>query len=69
MNRLRTACENQYVRHIAHPTGRIIGRREGYRPNIDELIKMARETNTVLELNANPQRLDLSADVLKIILT
>ncbi|RIN88306.1 DNA polymerase/3'-5' exonuclease PolX, partial [Mammaliicoccus sciuri] len=65
MNRLRTACENQYVRHIAHPTGRIIGRREGYRPNIDELIKMARDTNTVLELNANPQRLDLSADVLK----
>ncbi|MBV5103334.1 DNA polymerase/3'-5' exonuclease PolX [Mammaliicoccus sciuri] len=65
MNRLRTACENQYVRHIAHPTGRIIGRREGYRPNIDELIKMARETNTVLELNANPQRLDLNADVLK----
>ncbi|MCJ0921382.1 DNA polymerase/3'-5' exonuclease PolX [Mammaliicoccus sciuri] len=65
MNRLRTACENQYVRHIAHPTGRIIGRRNGYRPNIDELIKMARETNTVLELNANPQRLDLNADVLK----
>ncbi len=65
MNRLRTACENQYVRHIAHPTGRIIGRREGYRPNIDELIKMARDTNTVLELNANPQRLDLNADVLK----
>ena len=65
MNRLRTACENQYVRHIAHPTGRIIGRRYGYRPNIDELIKMARETNTVLELNANPQRLDLNADVLK----
>lgn len=65
MNRLRTACENQYVRHNAHPTGRIIGRRKGYRPNIDELIKMARETNTVLELNANPQRLDLNADVLK----
>lgn len=65
MNRLRTTCENQYVRHIAHPTGRIIGRRKGYRPNIDELIKMARETNTVLELNANPQRLDLNADVLK----
>ncbi|MEX5936973.1 DNA polymerase/3'-5' exonuclease PolX [Mammaliicoccus sciuri] len=65
MNRLRTACENQYVRHIAHPTGRIIGRRYGYRPNIDELIKLARETNTVLELNANPQRLDLNADVLK----
>ncbi|GGI41537.1 DNA polymerase/3'-5' exonuclease PolX [Mammaliicoccus stepanovicii] len=65
MHRLKVACENQYVRHIAHPTGRIIGRREGYQVNMDELIKMAKETNTVLELNANPQRLDLNAEVLK----
>lgn len=65
MNRLKTACENKYVRHIAHPTGRIIGRRKGYNPNIKELIDIAQKTNTVLELNANPQRLDLSAEVLK----
>ncbi|MDT3994964.1 DNA polymerase/3'-5' exonuclease PolX [Mammaliicoccus fleurettii] len=65
MNRLNTACENKYVRHIAHPTGRIIGRREGYKVNMEQLIKMAKETNTVLELNANPQRLDLNAEVLK----
>ncbi|WP_323702697.1 DNA polymerase/3'-5' exonuclease PolX [Mammaliicoccus sp. Dog046] len=65
MHRLKTACENPYVRHIAHPTGRIIGRREGYKVNMEQLIKMARESNTVLELNANPQRLDLNAEVLK----
>nr|WP_263313665.1 DNA polymerase/3'-5' exonuclease PolX [Mammaliicoccus sp. Marseille-Q6498] len=65
MNRLRTACENQYVRHIAHPTGRIIGRREGYKVNMDQLVEMAKQTNTVLELNANPQRLDLNAETLK----
>lgn len=65
MNRLRNACENPYVRHIAHPTGRIIGRRDGYKVNIEQLIEMAKKTNTVLELNANPQRLDLNAEVLK----
>lgn len=65
MHRLKTACENPYVRHIAHPTGRIIGRREGYKVNMEQLIKMASETNTVLELNANPQRLDLNAEVLR----
>lgn len=65
MNRLKVACENKYVRHIAHPTGRIIGRREGYKVNIEQLVKIAKETNTVLELNANPQRLDLNAEVLK----
>src|SRR5699024_2494282 len=53
MNRLRNACENPYVRHIAHPTGRIIGRRDGYKVNIEQLIEMAKKTNTVLELNAN----------------
>lgn len=65
MKRLETACRNPYVRHIAHPTGRIIGKRKGYEPNIDELIALCRETGTVLEINANPKRLDLSADVLR----
>lgn len=35
MKRLENACRNPYVRHIAHPTGRIIGRRDGYKPNIE----------------------------------
>ncbi|MFC7285946.1 DNA polymerase/3'-5' exonuclease PolX [Phocicoccus pinnipedialis] len=65
MERLKNACYNPYVRHIAHPTGRIIGARNGYRVNMDELIMMAKETHTVLEVNANPKRLDLSADVIK----
>ena len=50
---------------IAHPTGRLIGRREGYDVDTDLLIELAKETNTVLELNANPNRLDLSAKLLK----
>ena len=66
MKRLENACRNPYVRHIAHPTGRIIGRREGYKPNIDRLMKLAEETNTIMEINANPKRLDLNAKQLKI---
>ncbi len=60
MNRLLAAVENPYVNVIAHPTGRLIGRRKGYAADVDMLIDKARETGTVLELNANPNRLDLS---------
>lgn len=61
MERLKNALQNRHVDIIAHPTGRLIGRREGYEVNIDLLIELANETNTALELNANPNRLDLSA--------
>lgn len=62
MERLKTALHNHHVDIIAHPTGRIIGKRKGYDVNIDMLIQLAKETDTALELNANPQRLDLSAE-------
>jgi DNA polymerase (family X) len=65
MARLKTALENAHVDLIAHPTGRKIGRREGYDVDVDLLIELARETNTALELNANPNRLDLAAEYLK----
>ncbi|MDG4656565.1 DNA polymerase/3'-5' exonuclease PolX [Ectobacillus antri] len=64
MKRLRAAVENAHVTMIAHPTGRLIGRREGYDVDTELLIQLAKETDTVLELNANPQRLDLSAELL-----
>jgi len=60
MDRLYTALENPYVDIIAHPTGRIIGRRSGYKVDVEALIRRAKETNTALELNANPQRFDLA---------
>ncbi|MEN1935081.1 DNA polymerase/3'-5' exonuclease PolX [Paenibacillus sp. 102] len=65
MKRLRKAVENKHVTMIAHPTGRLLGRREGYDVDTDLLIELAKETDTVLELNANPNRLDLSAKLLK----
>ncbi|MGE7600952.1 DNA polymerase/3'-5' exonuclease PolX [Peribacillus sp. NPDC097675] len=60
MERLKTALNNPHVDIIAHPTGRIIGRRTGYDVDMDMLIELARDTNTALELNANPNRLDLA---------
>jgi DNA polymerase (family X) len=65
MARLKTALSNAHVDLIAHPTGRKIGRREGYDVDIDLLIELAKETNTALELNANPNRLDLAAEHLR----
>ncbi len=62
MGRLQTALENPYVSLIAHPTGRLIGRREGYQVEMEQLIKKAKETNTALEINANPNRLDIAAE-------
>ncbi|WML46405.1 DNA polymerase/3'-5' exonuclease PolX [Neobacillus sp. PS3-40] len=65
MGRLKMALENKHVDIIAHPTGRLIGRREGYEVDIDLLIELAKLTNTALELNANPNRLDLASHHLR----
>ncbi|SHG88137.1 DNA polymerase/3'-5' exonuclease PolX [Ornithinibacillus halophilus] len=66
MKRLYTALENPYVSLIAHPTGRLIGRRQGYQVNMEKLIEKAKETNTALEINANPNRFDISAEWAKV---
>ncbi|TGA99400.1 DNA polymerase/3'-5' exonuclease PolX [Sporolactobacillus shoreae] len=62
MKRLESACRNPYVRLIAHPTGRLLGKRSGYPVNLDRLIQLAKETGTALELNSNRNRLDLSSE-------
>jgi DNA polymerase (family 10) len=59
--RVIRAINNPYVRTIAHPTGRILNRREPYEVDISRLIKEAAQTNTALELNSYPDRLDLAA--------
>lgn len=64
MARLKTAVENPYVHMIAHPTGRIVGQRGGYDPDVPLLIEWAAEHGKILELNANPYRLDLSIEYL-----
>ncbi|MDW0118166.1 DNA polymerase/3'-5' exonuclease PolX [Sporosarcina thermotolerans] len=65
MERLHSAISNPYVHMIAHPTGRIIGQREGYNPDVHQLIKWAKEYDKILEFNANPYRFDLAKEYLE----
>lgn len=58
--RVITAMENPYVNIIAHPTGRKIHRREPYRVQMERLLETAKATGTILEINASPDRLDLT---------
>ena len=58
--RIIKAMQNGFVNIIAHPTGRLIGYRESYQVDINEIMKVASETGTILEINAYPERLDLN---------
>jgi len=57
--RIIRAMESPHVDIVAHPTGRLLGQRESYSVNVERLIDAARRTNTALEINAAPERLDL----------
>jgi len=61
MARFRSALENPFVDAIGHPSGRLLGRREGYALDIEELAGTAAATGTMLEINASYDRLDLRA--------
>jgi DNA polymerase (family 10) len=57
--RIKIALQNPFTTMLAHPTGRLLLAREPYAVNIREIIDTAAKYDKVLELNANPQRLDL----------
>jgi len=57
--RIVSAMENKYVHMIAHPQGRLLGKREAYALNMDKILRTAQKTHTFLEINAYPERLDL----------
>ncbi len=59
MERLLGAVAHPSVSIIAHPTGRLIGKRASYDVEVNELIAACVEHGKLLELNANPMRLDL----------
>jgi DNA polymerase (family 10) len=63
--RFRQACENPMVNVIGHPTTRRIGKRPGVDVDFTELFRACAETGTALEINAQPQRLDLPSDHIK----
>lgn len=54
------ACKNKYVHIVAHPTGRLWGTRDAYAIDLEEVYRVARDTNTALEIDAFPSRLDLN---------
>lgn len=60
MRRILGVLRNPHVDIVAHPTGRIIDRRPGADYDWDEVFQVARETGTVIEINGDPARLDLS---------
>jgi DNA polymerase (family 10) len=64
-DRLVKAAQNPAVDIIFHPTGRIINKREGYPVNIEKLISMAKDTGTILEVDAHYNRLDLKDDYIR----
>lgn len=59
-SRIVNACHNPYVNIIAHPTGRLLGRRGPYDVDMDKVLEAAAKTGTVLEINSSPDRLDLN---------
>jgi DNA polymerase (family 10) len=58
--RMIAAIEHPLVDVIGHPTGRLIERREPYALDLNALFEAAARTGTMLEINANPDRRDLS---------
>ncbi|MBI4530499.1 MAG: DNA polymerase/3'-5' exonuclease PolX [Candidatus Latescibacteria bacterium] len=58
-DRIVRAIRNPYVSILGHPTGRLLLAREGYQVDVDRILDEAARTGTVVELNANPRRLDL----------
>ncbi len=64
--RLLRAMDNPHVNIIAHPTGRLIGEREGYDLDMEKVMEHAKDRGCILELNAQPSRLDLNDVNLKL---
>jgi DNA polymerase (family 10) len=58
--RVLTAVENPHVDCIGHLTGRLIGRREPYGIDVEAVAEAAARTGTMIEINGNPNRRDLS---------
>ncbi len=58
--RVLAAIENPHVDCIGHLTGRLLGRREPYGVDVEAVVEAAARTGTMLEINGNPNRRDLS---------
>ncbi|HUP79162.1 MAG TPA: hypothetical protein VM260_11460 [Pirellula sp.] len=59
-DRIMRAMDNRYFNILGHATGRLLLKREGYLLDFDKLITRAAKVGCYFEINANPNRLDLS---------
>jgi DNA polymerase (family 10) len=64
-DRIVKAMRNRHVDIIFHPTGRLIGKRAAYELDMDEIIRVAKETGTILEIDAYPDRSDLKDEYIR----
>ncbi len=64
--RLLAAMDNPYVNAIGHPSGRLLNKRDSYDLDMDRIIAHAVETDTALEINVSPSRMDLDAKWVKV---
>jgi DNA polymerase (family 10) len=60
--RILKAMENPHFNILAHPTGRMINKRSPYDIDMEEVMKEAKNKGCFMEINANPDRLDLNDD-------
>lgn len=58
--RIIKGMDNEDVDFVAHPTGRLLGKRDPYEIDIEQIIDTSKETGTFLEINSFPDRLDLN---------
>lgn len=64
--RVLRAMDNRYFNIFAHPTGRLINEREPYDIDLEKIMQAALERGCFLELNAQPDRLDLTDEACKL---
>lgn len=63
--RLISALENPYLTFLAHPTNRLLNERPSVNADWNLVLQAARDNDKILEINAQPQRLDLTYDLVK----
>lgn len=63
--RIIKAMKNKHADILFHPTGRLIQKREPYDVDVEEIIKVAKKTGTILEIDADPYRLDLKDEYIR----
>ncbi len=59
-SRVIKALQNPYVKILAHPTGRLLGERQACAINLNKVMPVAKDRGVWLEINSQPQRLDLN---------